>query len=278
MNALTPKQRARILACLVEGCSMRATCRMTGFAKKTVKRVLREAGEHCAQLMANKMVALPCTTIQADEIWAFVGCKDKHATQDQRERCERGDVWTWVAIDPKTKLIPCWYVGDRSAQSAYKLLRNLQPRLANRVQLTTDGHRAYLLAVDTAWAWSDVDYAQLVKVYGNGGEGRYSPGDFCGTETIVIRGTPNPADICTSHVERQNLTIRMSNRRFTRLTNAFSKSVESHKNALAIHFAHYNFCRIHQTIRCTPAMEAKLTDRVWELEDLLPVSAPAVAA
>lgn len=278
MNALTPKQRARILACLVEGCSMRATCRMTGFAKKTVERVLREAGEHCAKIMADKMVALPCTTIQADEIWAFVGCKDKHATPDQRERCERGDVWTWVAIDPKTKLIPCWYVGDRSAQSAYKLLRNLQPRLANRVQLTTDGHRAYLLAVDTAWAWSDVDYAQLVKVYGNGGEGRYSPGDFCGTETTVIRGTPNPADICTSHVERQNLTIRMSNRRFTRLTNAFSKSVESHCHSLAIHFANYNFCRLHQTIRCTPAMEAGLTDRVWELEDLLPVSAPAVAA
>jgi IS1 family transposase len=278
MNALNPKQRARALACLVEGNSMRATCRMTGMAKRTVERILREAGEHCAKIMAGRMVNLPCRQIQADEIWAFVGCKDKHATQDQRERGERGDIWTWVAIDPVTKLIPAYYVGDRSAQSAYRLLRNLQPRLAHQVQLTTDGHRAYLSAVATAWAWSDVDY-ELVKVYGNGaGEGRYSPGDFCGTETTVIRGQPDPTQICTSHVERQNLTIRMSNRRFTRLTNAFSKSVESHRHSLAIHFAHYNFCRLHQTIRCTPAMEAGITDRVWELEELLPaVSAEAAA-
>lgn len=279
MNQLTPKQRARILACLVEGNSMRATQRMTGFAKKTVERVLREAGEACAKLLDGKMRALPCTQIQCDEIWAFVGCKDKHATPEAREAGTRGDVWTWVAIDPVSKLIPCHHVGDRSAHSAYELFRDMQPRLANKVQLTTDGHRAYLVAADMAFVWTDVDFAQLVKVYGtSAGEGRYSPGQFCSSEINVIKGTPAPEKICTSHVERQNLTIRMSNRRFTRLTNGFSKSLPMHKHALALHFAHYNFCRIHQTIRCTPAMEAGLTDHLWSLEELLPVSGAALAA
>lgn len=252
---------------------------MTGFAKKTVERVLRDAGDACAKLLDERMQKLPCRQIQADEIWAFVGCKDKHATPEDRESGERGDVWTWVAIDPVSKLIPCHYVGDRSSRSAYELFRDMQPRLANKVQLTTDGHRAYLVAADMAFCWTDVDFAQLVKVYGNGyGEGRYSPGEFRGTEISVIKGAPAPDKICTSHVERQNLTIRMSNRRFTRLTNAFSKSLASHKAALALHFAHYNFCRIHQTIRCTPAMEAGLTDHVWSLEELLPVSVAAIAA
>jgi IS1 family transposase len=228
--------------------------------------------------MSDRMVDLPCRQIQADEIWAFVGCKDKHDTPEERAELQRGDVWTWVAIDPQTKLIPCWHVGDRSAHSAYELLRDLRPRLAHKVQLTTDGHRAYLVAADMAFAWTDIDFAQLVKVYGNGfGEGRYSPGEFRGTEVTVVKGSPDPAAICTSHVERQNLTIRMSNRRFTRLTNGFSKSVTSHKHALALHFAHYNFCRIHQTLRVTPAMEAGLTDHVWSLEELLP-AIPAQAA
>lgn len=281
MNCLTPKQRARIVACLVEGNSMRATQRMTGFAKKTVERTLREVGTTCAELLDKKMQALPCTQIQADEIWAFVGCKDKHATPEAREAGQRGDVWTWVAIDPVTKLVPCYYVGDRSAVSANRLLCNLRPRLAHKVQLTTDGHRAYLIAAETAFAWTDVDFAQLVKVYGSGyGEGRYSPGEFRGTVATVVKGAPDPKQICTSHVERQNLTMRMSLRRFTRLTNAFSKSLVSHKHALALHFAHYNFCRLHQTLRCTPAMQAGLTDRVWELEDLLTLQAeqPPVAA
>lgn len=269
MNRLSFKDRARILGCLVEGNSMRATQRMTGFAKKTVERALREIGEGCARLLDEKMRNLPCEQIQCDEIWAFVGCKNKNVSAEELADGQRGDVWTWVAIDPKTKLIPCHYAGDRSAESAYKLLRNLQPRLAKRVQLTTDGHRAYLIAVETAFAWQDIDYAQLAKVYGNSfGEGRYSPGDFRGAEKKVVKGAPDMAQVSTSHVERQNLTMRMSIRRFTRLTNAFSKSIESHRQALALHFAHYNFCRIHQTLRCTPAMQAGITDHVWELEEL----------
>jgi IS1 family transposase len=192
---------------------MRATQRMTGFAKKTVERALREIGENCRRICDEKMVNLPCRQIQCDEIWAFVGCKQKNAKSTEHMLKQWGDIWTWVAIDRDTKLIPAWFVGDRTANSAYGFMRNLQPRLAN------------------------------------------------------------PAQICTSHVERQNLTMRMSMRmsmrRFTRLTNGFSKTVESHKNALALHFAHYNFCRIHSTLRVTPAMECKLTDHVWELEELL---------
>jgi IS1 family transposase len=278
MNRLGFKDRARILSCLVEGNSMRATCRMTGFAKKTVERALREIGASCDKLLDDRMRNLPCEQIQCDEIWAFVGCKNKNVSAEEMAEGQRGDVWTWVAIDPKTKLIPCHYAGDRSAESAYKLLRNLQPRLAKRVQLTTDGHRAYLIAVETAFAWQDIDYAQLAKVYGNSfGEGRYSPGDFRGAEKHVIKGTPDLAQVSTSHVERQNLTMRMSIRRFTRLTNAFSKCLENHKHALALHFAHYNFCRIHQTIRCTPAMEAGLTYHVWEIEELAALPLPQEA-
>lgn len=280
MNKLTPKERARILACLVEGNSMRATQRLTGFAKKTVERTLREAGEACTAMMDRRLVNLPCRRIQCDEIWAFVGCKQANATTEQREEKDFGDCWTWVALDPDTKLVAGWYVGDRTASSAYAMLRPLQKRLANKVQLTTDGHHAYLVAVESAFAWTELDFAQLVKVYGgaSGHEVRYSPGEFRGTETHVIKGAPDPASICTSHVERQNLTIRMGIRRFTRLTNGFSKSLASHKHAVALHFAHYNFCRIHQTLRVTPAMQAGLTDHVWGLTELLAVGLAARAA
>jgi len=261
---------------------MRATQRMTGLSKKTVERALREIGTACQQLCDKRMVNLPCEQIQCDEIWAFVGCKEKnlashYKTGTQSTEAPRisplgdgwGDCWTWVAIDPVTKLIPAWYVGDRTAESAYKFMRSLEPRLANRVQLTTDGLHAYLVAVKAAFLARPIDYGMLVKLYGEGEPGKYSPSDCIGARRESIMGKPELGNICTSHVERQNLTVRMSNRRFTRLTNGFSKSLPSHRNSLALHFAHYNFCRIHQTLRVTPAMEAGLTDHVWELTELV---------
>jgi IS1 family transposase len=277
MNQLSPTQRARIVACLVEGNSMRATQRMTGFAKRTVERVLREIGVSCAKLMDEKMRGLTSEQIQCDEIWSFIYAKEKNVPAPLKGLV--GDIWTWVAIDPVTKIIPAWLVGDRTAQSAYKFMRDLAPRLANRVQLTTDGHHAYLVAVKAAFLAQPIDYAMLVKLYGEGESGKYSPGQVIGARRETVLGNPALAKISTSHVERQNLTMRMQMRRFTRLTNGFSKSLPSHKNALALHFAHYNFCRIHSTLRCTPAMEAGLTDHVWELSELeaSPVTMEAAA-
>lgn len=270
MNQLTTEARAKIIGCLVEGCSQRATTRMTGAAKKTVSRLAQEIGEACQAFAERALVNLPCKRIQCDEIWAFVGCKGKNASTEDREERGMGDVWTWVALDPDTKLAAGWFVGDRSASSAYSLLRPLQKRLANKVQLTTDGHHAYLTAMEAAFSWIDIDFAQLVKTYGNtAGEGRYSPGDFRSAEKKPIKGTPDLAHVSTSHVERSNLTMRMSIRRFTRLTNGFSKKFEAHQAAVALHFVHYNFCRIHQTLRVTPAMEAGLSTHVWSLEELV---------
>lgn len=191
----------------------------------------------------------------------------------RRERAAKfgwGDSWCLIAIDPVSKLIPTWGVGDRGAVTAYHFMRDLQPRLAHRVQLTTDGHLPYLVAVKAAFISTSIDYGMLVKIYGdNSLAGKYSPGNVIGAKKERILGQPETASICTSHVERQNLTVRMGNRRFTRLTNGFSKCLTSHKHSLALHFAHYNFCRIHSALRVTPAMEAKLTDHVWELEELL---------
>jgi IS1 family transposase len=270
MNQLTTEARAKIIGCLVEGCSQRATTRLTGAAKKTVARLAQEMGEACQAFAERALVNLPCTRIQCDEIWAFVGCKGKNASTEDREERGMGDVWTWVALDPDTKLAAGWFVGDRSASAAYSLLRPLQKRLAHKVQLTTDGHHAYLVAVEAAFSWIDLDFAQLVKTYGNAAnEGRYSPGQFQGAEKKTIKGTPDMAHVSTSHVERQNLTMRMSIRRFTRLTNGFSKKFEAHQAAVALHFVHYNFCRIHQTLRVTPAMQAGLTDHVWSLAELV---------
>jgi len=277
MNQLSDKERARIVSCLVEGNSMRATQRMTGFAKKTVERALREIGTACLKLCDDRMVNLQCEQIQCDEIWSFIYAKEKNVPAEMKGLV--GDIWTWVAIDPITKLIPAWFVGDRTAQSAYTFMRNLEPRLANRVQLTTDGHHAYLVAVKAAFLARPIDYGMLIKLYGEGEVGKYSPSVCLGARREPVLGQPDTANICTSHAERQNLTMRMSIRRFTRLTNGFSKSLPSHKHALAIHFAHYNFCRIHQTWRVTPAMEAGVTDRVWEIAELaaLPVTAEVAA-
>lgn len=267
MNRLSIQDRARVLACLCEGTSIRATVRITGIAKRTVARLGVELGRACERFADRVMQNLPCRHIQCDEIWSFTYAKAKNVPAHLRGTGV-GDTWTWVAIDRETKLIPCWYVGDRTAQSAYRFMRNLSPRLANRVQLTTDGHRAYLIAVRAAFA-TPIDYAMLVKIYGEAGEGKYSPGEVTGATTEIISGNPQPDQICTSHAERQNLTMRMQMRRFTRLTNAFSKKLDNHRLAVAVHFVHYNFCRIHQTLRCTPAMAAGLSNHVWELSELI---------
>jgi IS1 family transposase len=269
MNRLSRTDRERVIACLVEGNSIRATVRITGISKKTVARLGVELGEACEKFADKIMRNLQCTEIQCDEIWAFVGAKARNTTSETRAN-GWGDVWTWVAIDPVTKLIPQWFVGDRSAQTAYKFIRGLESRLANRVQLTTDGHRAYLIAVKAAFNATPVDFSQLVKIYGEGmSEGKYSPNAFIGAKREIISGNPDAARISTSHVERQNLTMRMQMRRFTRLTNAFSKKLVNHRLACAVHFVHYNFARIHQSLRITPAMAAGLTDHVWELSELV---------
>ena len=270
MNKLSTKERAQIIACMVEGNSLRATCRMTGFAKKTVSRLLVEMGTACSAFQDRTLRNLPCKRIQCDEVWAFCGAKEKNATPEQKAK-GWGDCWTWTAIDADTKLVPCWFVGTRDGGAAYHFIHDLKERLANRVQLTTDGHKAYLNAVEDAFG-ADIDYAMLVKIYGataEGGTVRYSPAQCMGAKKAAITGNPDFAHVSTSFVERANLTMRMGIRRFTRLTNGFSKKVENHEHALAIYFMHYNFCRIHQTLRCTPAMEAGVTDRLWSLEDMV---------
>jgi len=271
MNILATDKRAQILNCLVEGCSMRSTSRLTGAAKKTVERMLVTAGKACAEYMDKAMRNLNCKLLQVDEVWSFTYAKQKNVPASMKGSDEVGDTWTWIAIDSKSKLIPCWHIGKRNATDAYQFINDLAPRLAGRVQLTSDGLKAYVEAVEGAFG-ADIDYAQLIKLYGNeipNGEVRYSPAPCVGARKKNISGTPDKALISTSHVERQNLTVRMSNRRFTRLTNAFSKKLENHKHAAAINFMHYNFCRIHQTLRVTPAMEAGIADHVWGLEEIV---------
>jgi IS1 family transposase len=271
MKRLSTAERAQVISALVEGMSIRATCRMTGVAKATVLKLIADLGEACREYMDATLRDLPCQRIQADEIWSFCYAKAKNVPEDKRGRFGYGDIWTWTAIDADTKLIASFHVGTRDADCAYEFMSDLASRLRNRVQLTTDGHRAYLTAVDMAIGFHQVDYAQLVKIYGvpKDDERRYSPPECIGVEVKPVCGDPDPAHISTSYVERQNLSIRMGNRRFTRLTNAFSKKVQNHIHQLAIHFLHYNFVRIHQTLRCTPAMEAKVTDRLWSIEDMV---------
>lgn len=276
MNVLDTEKRAQILACLCEGNSMRATCRLTGAAKKTVERLLVAAGEACADYMDKTMRDLPCRRIQVDEIWSFVQVKAKNSTAAQREK-GAGDCWTWIALDAESKLIPSWHVGGRGFEDAYKFIHDLKSRLKHRVQLTSDGHAAYLEAVEDAFG-SEIDYSMLIKLYGQPGgeytmrhtnaEVRYSPPVCTGVKRRKIIGDPDRKHVSTSFVERQNLSVRMGCRRYTRLTNAFSKDVDRHRHATAIHFMHYNFVRIHQTLRVTPAMEAGISDHVWTLEEI----------
>jgi IS1 family transposase len=270
MNRLSAKQQTQIIAALVEGNSLRATARMCGVAFNTVLKLLPQIGQACLEYQDKAFRNLHCERIQCDEIWSFCYAKEKNVPSDKAGEFGFGDVWTWVAIDADTKLVPSFMVGNRGPQTAKIFMDDLASRLANRVQLTTDGHRAYLRAVENAFG-SEIDYAMLVKIYGNDfkNDSKYSPPECIDCQTVAITGNPDPAHISTSFVERQNLTMRMNMRRFTRLTNAFSKKIENHLAAVALHYMHYNFCRVHKTLRVTPAMEAGITDHVWTIEDLV---------
>ena len=253
---------------LIEGMSLRATSRLADVSINTVTKLLVQVGVAAADYQDRTLRNLKCKRIQCDEIWAFVYAKEKNVPTKLKGKFGFGDVWTWTAIDADTKLVPSFMVGNRDAQTANIFIDDLKSRLANRVQLTTDGLKVYLEAVEGAFG-ADIDYAQLVKIYGaTQEEVRYSPAECLGCETKLVQGHPDPKHISTSYVERQNLTMRMSMRRFTRLTNAFSKKVENHAYQVALHFMHYNFCRIHQTLRCTPAMEAGVSDHVWSIEEI----------
>ena len=271
MNRLSLEQRARILGCLVEGNSLRATTRMCGVSINTVTKLLVDLGTACALYQNEALRNLKCKRIQCDEIWSFCYKKQKNVTPWRKGVLGQGDVYTWTAIDPDTKLVPSWLVGQRSAFYAKKFVNDLKSRLAVRPQVKTDGLKLYINAIDNAFG-ADVDYAMLVKLYGDEGGGeqerRYSPAVCTGTITGTVTGMPDPEHISTSHVERQNLTMRMSMRRFTRLTNGFSKKIENHEHAIAIHYMYYNFGRIHKTLRVTPAMEAGVADHVWTLEEI----------
>jgi IS1 family transposase len=277
MNRLSTEQRARIIGCLVEGNSIRATCRLTGAAKGTVTKLIIDLGEACSAYQDKTLRNLTCERIQLDEIWSFVGAKKKNV-DPERHNDDYGDAWTFTALDPDTKLVPSWFVGARTADDAWEVLTDLRGRLANRVQMSTDGHEMYLTTVPEAFE-DDIDYAQVVKHYGrkpaDPANHRYSPAP-CVTVTInKVSGAPDPAHISTSLVERQNLTIRMSMRRFTRLTNAFSKKLGNLTAAVSLHFCYYNFARPHMALTraanhvpTTPAMAAGVADHVWTLAEI----------
>jgi IS1 family transposase len=269
MNILPMEKQAQIVSALVEGNSIRATARMLDVEHNTVMRVLLRTGTKCEKLLDERMRGIHSRFVQADEIWTYVGKKEKRVTEYD-DPMQVGDQYVYVAMDSETKLVPCYRVGKRNAANTWYFVRDLESRLATRVQLTTDGFRPYLPAVEDAFG-ANVDYAMLVKTYQEpkDSDKRYSPGEFVNALPIPVTGNPKAAYISTSHIERQNLTIRMQLRRFTRLTNAFSKKLENLKAACAVHFAHYNFVRLHQTLRVTPAMAAGVSSRVWEIGELL---------
>lgn len=270
MNQLTNERRTQVIKQLCEGNSIRSTVRITGVAKNTMVKLLHEIAAACARYQDKALRNLSCQKIQCDEIWSFCYAKDKNVPADKRGQFGFGDVWTWTAICADTKLIASWAVGRRDAGTAFEFMQDLAGRLANRIQLTTDGHRVYLDAVESAFG-SNVDYAMLVKLYGadHEGEATYSPAKCIGCRSVEVSGSPEPEHISTSFVERHNLTMRMSMKRFSRLTNAFSKKVENHVAALSLYFMYYNFCRVHQTLRVTPAMEAGISDHVWKVEEIV---------
>jgi IS1 family transposase len=269
MNRLPIAKRAHIINLLVEGNSLRAASRIADVSINTVYKLAVDAGEACSAYQDQAFRNLTCKRLQLDDIWSFVYAKARNVPFAKSAPDIAGDVWTWVAIDADTKLVPSWRIGDRSGATAIEFVCDLSRRLANRVQITSDGHRAYLEAVEAGFG-DDVDYAQLIKLYGEVPHpaGRYSPAQINGTKTFCCTGNPDPNHISTSYVERQNLTMRMSMRRFTRLTNGFSKKVENHTHAVSLHYMHYNFARIHKTLRITPAMAADVTDRLWAIEDI----------
>jgi IS1 family transposase len=272
MNKLSKEQRAQVLQLLCEGMAIRAISRVTGASKNTIAKLLSEAGQACAAYHDQHVRNLTSQRIQMDEIWSFVYAKNDNVKRAKNAPEDAGDAWTWTAIDADSKLLVSWLVGRRNTDSAVRFVDDLKSRLSNRVQLTSDGHRPYLTAVDTVFG-DDVDYAMLHKIYGSepGGEKRYSPAVCLGAQKRRVVGNPDEKHVSTSYAERANLTMRMHMRRFTRLTNAFSKKVENHVAAVALHTMFYNFVRVHQTLKVTPAMAAGVTDRLWEISDLVQV-------
>jgi IS1 family transposase len=272
MNKLSSAKRAEILGMMVEGVSLRAISRLTGASKNTLAKLVEDAGEAFGDYQGRALRNLTCKRLQVDEVWCFVHCKQKNVATAKAAPKEAGDIWTWTAIDADTKLVPSFYVGTRDGDAAQHFIGDLALRLANRVQITSDGHKSYLEAIEQSFG-ADFDYAMLVKIYGEpqGALGRYSPGECIGAEKRRVEGRPDPKHISTSIAERQNLSMRMGTRRFTRLTNGFSKKAANHEHAVAIYFMHYNFVRIHQTLRCTPAMAAGVTPKLWELADMVKV-------
>lgn len=279
-NILDASKRAQILSMLVEGMSMRSVSRITGVSINTVSKLLVDAGNACARYHDENVRNVKSQRIQCDEIWSFVGAKQKNFATMKEPTDGAGDVWTWTALDADSKMIISYLVGGRDGRYAAEFMDDVAARLANRVQLTTDGHKAYLEAVEGA-SGADVDYAQLVKMYSASSEsakGRYSPADCTGIKKNAIEGDPDEKHINTSYVERMNLNIRMGNRRFTRLTNAFSKKVDNHLHMLSLYFCHYNFCRIHKSLRVTPAMESGISETVRDIKwivGLIDANAPA---
>ena len=269
MNCLNTAKRTQVIAALVEGNSINATCRMLGVGKHTVLRLLVDAGCACAAYHHSHVRNVRVRRLQCDEIWQFIGAKRKNVTPEQEQQ-GWGDSWTWTAIDADTKLCVTYYVGDRGKRAAYEFMQDCAERIVGRPQITTDALRHYVNAIEDAFG-ADVDYAMLHKIFGaptNADQRRYSPATCIGCDMKVVSGDPDPKHVSTSYVERQNLTMRMSMRRFTRLTNGFSKKLENHGHMVALYFLHYNFCRVHKTLRVTPAMEAGLADHVWTLEEL----------
>lgn len=279
MNRLSTSKKVAVISALVEGCSVRSTSRLTGVAKGTILRLLASVGAACAEYHDRTVRGIKCRRVQCDEIWSFVGSKAKNTTPEKKAiGC--GDAWTWTGLDADTKLMVSYMVGLRTPPMAYEFMKDLASRVAGRTQMTTDGLHWYVDAVDHAFG-IDVDYAMLQKHYGGGIAGersaaaRYSPTKFNGATKEIIKGDPDPKHISTSYVERQNLTMRMNIRRFTRLTNAFSKKIENHAHSVALFYMHYNFVRVHQTLRVTPAQEAGLTTRIWSIQDIVELAEPA---
>jgi IS1 family transposase len=274
MNKLSIERQAQIIKVLCEGNSIRSTARITGTAINTVVKLLKEVGSACLDYQDKAIHNLTSKKLQCDEIWSFVYAKAKNVPESHNGEFGYGDVWTFTAIDADTKLVPSWLVGLRNADCAYEFIMDLKTRLSNRVQITTDGHKMYLEAVEHAFG-SEIDYAQLVKLYGQDPESekRYSPAECIATEKHIIQGNPDIKDVSTSFVERQNLSMRMGIRRFTRLTNAFSKKLENHEYALALYFMHYNFARVHKTLANpyprTPAMAAGIENHIWTIEEIV---------
>ena len=273
MNKLSSNKRAQVLQMMAEGIALRAITRLTGISRTTLLKLLEDAGQAFSEYQDRTLVNLSSKRVQVDEVWAFCYAKQKNVAMAKAAPVGAGDIWTWVGLDADTKLAASFYVGNRDGEAAMIFMDDLAKRLANRVQLTSDGHRVYLEAVEGAFG-GDIDYAQLVKLYGAAPEsakGRYSPAECTGIKKTTIEGKPDPKHISTSYVERQNLNIRMGNRRMTRLTNAFSKKAANHAHMMAIYFMHYNFVRIHQTLKITPAMAAGVTPKLWEMSDMVAV-------